>query len=242
MVNFAISIKSVPTYSLWAGGNEGFYLPMLDTSSITAFSASNFSQNLKGVGLDLSSVTSFAAVFSAHKAIETISLKNSGNVRSFANLLESCKTVRTITIDNLKSCYSLMRFANEATQLREINFGTVVEADSYERAFCNCTVLKNINGTLSLKLASNINMIFTNCYHLEEVRFKEDSISQSIDFLSCTRLSKESMISVFRGLMGGANGTLSVSLYAFENDFSQEEREAWSDYVTKTKGWQFDIA
>ena len=242
MVNFAVSIKNLPTQSLFAGGSEDFYLPMLDTSSITAFSASNFSQKLKGVGLDLSSVTSFASVFSTHKAIETIELKNSGNVTSFANLLEGCKSVRSITIDNLKSCHSFVRFANEATQLREVNFGTVVEAENYERAFCNCLVLKNINGTLDLKFASNINMIFANCYHLEEVRFEEASIGSSIDFLSCTRLSKESMISIFKGLMDGAICTLSLSLYAFENNFSQEERAEWSDYITKTKGWELNIA
>lgn len=241
MIDFAISTKNLPNQSLWAGGTEEFYLPELDTSSITAFTASSFSQKLKGVGLDLSSITAFSAVFSSHKAIETVTLKNCGNVTTFSSLFESCKSIKTVTIDNPEKCNSLTRFANEATQLREVSFGTKVEAENYERAFCNCIVMERINGVLDFTYASNVSMMFANCSNLEEVRIEENSIGLSIDFRSCTRLSKESMISIFNALRAGANQSVSISLYAFENNFSVDERDEWSEYITDTKGWELNL-
>lgn len=242
MVDRAISVKNVPNHALWSGGTQEFSLPMLNTSMISVFSAANFSSYLKAVGLDLTSITSFSGIFSSHKSIEKLELKNCRNVMSFASLIENCKTIKSVTIDNIKNCGSLARFANEATQLREVNFGTSAEAESYERAFCNCTVLKDINGCLDLSYASNISSMFANCSNLENVRFAENSIYLSIDLSTCVRLSKESFISAFEGLIPDTEAVISVSAYSFENSFTQEERKYWTEYVTQTKGWTLNIA
>lgn len=239
MVDHAISLKTSPANSLWAGGSEDYSLPMLNTSSIVTFSSSGISQRLKCVGFDLSSATSFASIFAAHENIESIELRNTHNIISFANLVESCQTIKHITIDNLKSCASLARFANDASKLQTVSFGTEVSAENFDRAFRNCIVLREINGLLNLSFASNISMLFNNCMSLEKVRFAENSIRSDIDFSSCINLSKESMISAFMGLSPESTGLLSISEYAFENNFSDEERSEWTGFITKTKGWEF---
>lgn len=237
MVDRALSQKTMPNYALWAGGTEEFELPMLNTSSITAFSTNNFSTYLTAVGLDLSSVTSFSAVFSSKNGMRKLELKNAGNVSTFANLFESCKTIKEIKIDSVKNCGTLTRFANEATMLQKVSFGGTLEAAGCERAFCNCLVLKEIDGLIDLGFASSVNMMFANCTSLETVRFLKDSINLSIDFGDCVNLTRESLENIFNALCADVSRTLTISSFAFENAFSQEERDEWISFVTETKGW-----
>lgn len=241
MVDYAISLKTVPTYALWLGGNEEYSLPMLNTSSITAFSANNFGSKLKEIGLDLSSVTSFASVFASHKTIEKIELKNSQHVTSFASTFENCKTIKSVTIDSFEKCHSAYHFANEASMLQTVNFGGVLAAGNYEKAFSNCTVLKEINGCIDMSFATVATNMFTGCPNLESVKFIENSIGVDLGFANCVGLSKESMVSIFNGLYTGASKTLFISAFAFENNFNEEEREEWIEFVTKTKGWKLSI-
>lgn len=238
LVDVALGMKTASTYPLWSGGNRKFRLPMLNTSAISSFASSNFSSNLTEIGLDLSSVTSFAMMFASHKGLEKIELKNTQNVTTFANLLESCKTIKTITIDSLKSCNTLYHFANEATLLQTVNFGSTVEVGNYDKAFCSCVLLKEINGTIDMSFSSTTTSMFAGCSSLEKVTFVENSIGgNSIDFSSCVRLSKDSMINIFNALHTDASYTLSLSVYAFDNNFTPEEQEEWISFVTETKGW-----
>lgn len=241
MVDHAMSLKTVASYALWAGGTEEFELPMLNTSSIPAFSSSNFSPNLTSVGLDLSSVTVFSSVFSSKNGIRKLELKNAESVTTFSNVFENCKTIKEVIIDSLEGCGTFTRFANEANMLQTVNFGGTLRASNYERAFCNCIVLKEINGLFDMKAASNVNSMFTNCTSLETVRFLKDSIILSIDFSGCVRLTKESMENIFNALSPDASHTLEISSYAFENNFTEEQRDEWIAFVTETKGWVLSI-
>ncbi len=241
MVDYAISLKTVPTYALWVGGSAKYSLPMLNTSSITAFSANNFSSNLKEIGLDLSAVTSFSSVFASHQSIEKVELRNTHKIESFANTFKSCKTIKSIKIDSLEKCHSMYHFAYEATLLQSVDFGTVSAAGNYERAFLNCSVLKEINGCFDMSFATNVSAMFIGCSSLETVRFVEGSIGKSMDFSSCVRLSKESMCSIFNGLYPTDLCNLTISMFAFENNFTEDEREEWIDFVTNTKGWELNI-
>lgn len=241
MIDLAISMKTSPNYALWAGGTQEFELPMLNTSSITAFSTNNFSTYLTSVGLDLSSVTSFSSVFSSKNGIRKLELKNAGKVSTFANLFESCKTISEVTIDSVKGCGVFTRFANEASLLQKVSFGDTLEAGNYERAFCNCLVLREIDGLIDLGFANSANMMFTNCASLETVRFVKDSIILSIDFAGCVNLSKESLVNIFNGLCPDVSRTLTVSTYAFENNFTVDERDEWISFVTEDKGWALSL-
>lgn len=240
-VDYALSLKTVPSYALWAGGKEEYSLPMLNTSSITAFSSNNFGNKLKRIGLDLSSVNSFTSVFNSNSGIENVEFRNTKNVESFASAFEGCKTIKTISIDSLEKCNTMSRFASGAVLLRKVDFGTVSAAGNYERSFYNCTVLKEISGCFDMSFATNITLMFTGCVNLETVRFVESSVGLSLDLSTCVRLSKESLCNVFNALYPTDLCTLSISLHAFENSFTEEEREEWIDFVTNTKGWELNI-
>lgn len=240
-IDYAISLKTSPSYALWAGGKDEYSLPMLNTSSITNFSSNNFGSNLKQIGLDLSSVKTFVSVFDSYSGIENIEFRNAHNVESFSSAFEGCKTIKAIKIDNLMKCHNMYHFASDASLLQVVDFGTGSASGNYEKAFFNCPVLKEIVGCFDMSYASNVTKMFAGCTSLENVRFAESSIGINIDFVSCIRLSKESMVSVFKGLYSGALSTLSISSFAFENNFTEEEREEWIEFVTKTKGWKFSI-
>ena len=46
------------------------------------------------------------------------------------------------------------------------------------------------------------------------------------------------MLSIVEGLSDEVSGTVTFSVYAFENVFeTQEERDEIIDYITETKGW-----
>jgi hypothetical protein len=63
-----------------------------------------------------------------------------------------------------------------------------------------------------------------------------------MDFGWCLNLSKESLISIFESLSPEYNGSISVSQYAFETQFSEEEQSEWIDYITDTKSWALSMA
>ena len=239
MVDHALGLKTSSSLALWQGGKEKYALPMLNTSSIANFSSSIFSTNLTEIGLDLSSAKTFSGVFASAISIVKVELINGNNVSSYASLFENCKTIKYVKIDKMKNCSNMSRFANEATALQTVTFGEPVEAASYEKAFANCMVLREINGVLNLTYASDLSSMFYNCTSLAEVRFTEESIGHNIDFGTCINLSKESLISIFRGLRTGVGDMLTVSSYAFETNFTEEERDEWFSFVIEEKEWDF---
>lgn len=242
LVDFATSLKTVSNQALWASSKEAFELPMMNTSSIITFSAANFDSKLKGIGLDLTSATALPGLFTSHKSIERLELRNTRKVTSFASLFEDCNSIKTVTIDNMDSCGTLNKFAYDAMNLLFVSFGTEVRSGSYEKAFYNCRLLKEIEGSFDMSYATNVNNMFYNCYSLETVIFKEDSLCTNMDFGWCPNLSKESLISIFKSLSPEHSGSLSVSQYAFETKFSEEEKEEWLDYVTDNKNWALSMA
>ena len=67
--------------------------------------------------------------------------------------------------------------------------------------FYNSTLLKTIKGELDFSLITTaIKNSFLNCRALEEVRFKANSIKQSINLSSSTKLSTTSVQSIIDGL------------------------------------------
>ena len=239
LIDKAIGMKTSASTALWQGGREKYSLPMLNTSSISNFSVTGFSTNLTEIGLDLSSVKTFSGIFASAQSITRVELKNGHNVSSYANLFENCKTIKHITIGNISNCSNLSCFANEATSLQTVTFSGNVEASLLEKAFSNCLVLREINGLFDLQYATNLNMMFQNCSSLKEVRFVEDTINMSIDFGSCVSLSKESLISIFKGLKTGIGDLLTIPSYTFETQFTPEEREEWTSYIYDVKEWEF---
>lgn len=99
----------------------------------------------------------------------------------------------------------------------ELNFS---DCDNFGSTFANCSLLKNI-GLINMSKCLNLyqtfyscsnlqsiekiilpigtypifNFTFTNCFNLQEIRF-EGEIARSIDFSSCEKLSKESLLNI----------------------------------------------
>lgn len=242
LVDYAVSLKTTTNQNLWSWSKDSFELPMMNTSSIITFSSSNFDSKLKGIGLDLTSTTSVASLFSSHKALERLELRNTGKVTSFASLIENCKSIKTVTIDNMDGCGTLSRFACDASNLLFVSFGTDVAAGAYDSSFNSCRLLKEIAGCFNMQYATKVTNMFYYCHSLETIRFKENTLSLSIDFSWCPNLSKESFISIFKSLSPEHSGSLSISQYAFETKFSEEEKEEWLDYVTDNKNWTISMA
>lgn len=243
MVDYALSMARSAAQSLILCGTSEYSLPMLNTASVSSFSPTSFTSNLKEVGLDLTSVTDFSKVFSSKNGIERITLRNTHNVTTMANLFDTCSTIREINIGSLQSCTILNRFANSASLLEKVSFTDMVSIQDLYRCFSNCVVLKEIDGIFDLRTATNISEMFTGCYSLETVRFVRSSIRKSFALGACINFSRESIISIIDGLAEDVTGTLYLSKKAFEDNFpTPEEQEEVFDFITYEKGWTLSLS
>lgn len=241
LIDRALSLKTSCFNTLWSSGTEPYELPMLNTCSMKTYIADAVGANIKTIGLDLTSMTSFSGVFNAHGYLESLTLRNTQNITDFSRVLSFCRSIKTVSIDNMDGCGTITQMFSDATNLLSVSFGTNVRAGLCNLAFNNCRLLKEINGCFDMKYATNVGSMFNNCYSLEKVRFVPDSLSLSLSFGLCPNLSKESMISIFESLSPENSGTLAVSQYAFENNFTQEERNEWLNYITESKAWVLTV-
>lgn len=243
MVDYAMSMAKSTSQSLLLCGTAEYKLPMLNTSSVTSLFSNSFSSYLREVGLDLTSITSFAAMFATRNGLERLTLRNTHNITTMANAFEGCKTIREITFDKLSSCNNMERFALNATLLEKISFSDLTSVQDLGRAFEGCVALKEINGEFDLRTATDISGMFYACYSLETVRFVRSSIRKSISLGSCINLSRESMISVIDGLSEDVTDTLYLSVKAFEENFpTPDEQEEVLDFVTDEKAWTLSLS
>lgn len=242
MVDNAVSMAKLSSQPLWGCGTSPYSLPMLNTSSITGFAGGNFSNNLKEIGLDLTSATTFAGVFKAKNGIEKLTLRNTHSITSFESAFEGCSSIRSINLGNISSCVSLRNFAVDATLLEKLTFSDMVRIQDFSRAFYNCVVLKEIDGEFDFRTATDITAMFVGCSSLETIQIREKSIKKIINFGSCISLNKQSILNIVNGLSDEVQNTLMLSIYAFENAFPDpEEQENIISLVTDTKGWVLSL-
>ncbi len=242
MVDYALGLKTFASSALWAGGSGEYSLPMLNTASVTSFSASNFSTGLKTIGLDASSAAALSGVFLNHPSLQTISINNTDNIESFENCFDGCRKLRSITLGKLDSCKNIKRFACGADSLERVEFQGTLEAIDMSKAFDGCLSLQIIDGLISFDRASSISSMFNDCLNLETVYFKENSLSMNMDLSKCKKLSKESMLNIANSLVVGYPGNLIASDYAFQNNFpAGQERKDFISLVRDTKGWVLNL-
>ncbi len=242
MIDYAVSLKTAASSALWSGGKSEYSLPMLNTSSIALFANSNFSNNLKSIGLDLKSSTTFASAFLSHPLVQEITLKNTESLTSLESSFDSCTKLRNVTLGNIKACRNLRRFAYGAVSLERVSFEGTAEFSDTARAFDGCRALRVIDGEISLILATNITSMFNNCFNLETVTFKKDTIKSDIDFGKCMKLSKDSMLNIAEALSADVSRNLIFSDYAFQNNFPVgAQRSEFMSYVRDIKGWTLNL-
>lgn len=106
----------------------------------------------------------------------------------------------------------------------------------------NNTKLVSILGELDLSNCTTATSAFTGTTALEEIRFKESTISIALDFRSCTKLSAESYDNIMQGLSSTATGqTLTLPAYetvkATYDDVSAYGEGAWDILTASKTNW-----
>ena len=238
LINKAISLKTVCNASLWGSASDKFALPLMDTSSISVFTASSFSSNLTEIGLDLISVKKFEQIFMNHTGIRKIKLINTQNVTNFNGAFEGASAVKEVSIGDLDSCISLYHLVSAASCLEKLTLGTTSLVTNYDYMCKDCIALKSIDCLLDMSAVTSCSGMFGNCVSLEDVRFKENSVKKSIDLRHSINLTKESMLSLIYSLNDKAGCSLYISRLAFERLFpTMKEQDEMYEVIMDVKGW-----
>lgn len=140
-----------------------------------------------------------------------------------------CKNVR---IYNRIHTYFLQNCSN----LKEV-YGECIEGGQYASMFQSCTSLKNINGIIfdftNCTKSSDMNNMFGGCSSLEEVRFKENTLSVGgLNLSACKLLSHDSLLSIINSC-AQVEATQTLTLGSDNLAKLSEEEKA----IATNKGW-----
>ena len=108
--------------------------------------------------------------------------------------------VKKVVLNLSEKCVNIASSFN-ACNIREVvlNFSTK-NVTSFERVFSHAGVLKKIVGELDLTSATNVTLMFYRASVLNDVAFVPNTISISISFVECSKLTSESVQSIIDGL------------------------------------------
>lgn len=241
LVNAAMADKVRSSYALWAGGTKEYKLPMFNTEKLSTFTNASFDNNCTELGLNLASATELDQAFKGKLGFKKLTFANSNSVYSIAEAFSGCTALREVVFDGLKNCKSFKYAFYDCTSLEKVVFGETGFPQSLYSTFMNCVALKEIVGTLDFSVMREATSAFSNCTSLKEVRFAPDSITVALGFSACTQLSRESMLSLFEGLGEVSELTLTLSNYAFENNFPTAAEKAEIRSELKEKGWSLSL-
>lgn len=242
MVDRAIQGKTLGNSALWHGGSEEYSLPMLNTSSVKSFAARHFDSNLREIGLDLTSATSFNEIFLNKSSIRRLVLKNTQNIQTYDNLVCNCSSICYLDLGDLSSCSCLTSLATDATMLETVKFRNMCCVALMEDAFYNCSALREIDGVFDMRTINDATYAFDYTPSLETVRFMEGTISQPIAFAQSVSLTKESLMSIANGLSAEHPQTVTLSGYAVEKAFpTEDEKNAFFALIKNEKGWELEL-
>lgn len=240
LVNAAMSDKTDAGCALWFGGTQEYRLPMIDTKNITDFSAAHFDEYVSEMALDCSSLKYLDGSFSELAGLKKITLKNTEKASSMRDVFSGCPSLREADVGITQNCNYANHAFYDCRSLEKVKIGSTRSIMDYSYMFSGCTALKEIIGDLDLLVSTTLLNAFSGCTSLEHVNFVEDSITTSLDLSSCQSLSKDSMDSVFKGLSKGKNLDLSVSKYAFDNNYTPAEQAEIIEQAA-AKGWEITI-
>lgn len=170
----------------------------------------------------------------AYKMFAYSDIKNLTNKLSELNVL--------LDFSNLTMAQNIFESA-KVTALGEINFSSATSLTSVFNYASNLTTIEKIK----LKNGAVMDNLMFNCKNLEHVVF-EGKTASNVRFSACTKLDKESIISIFGMLSENAEGkTLTLSKTAvntaFGIDVSDEETftEEWINLVETKSNWTVSL-
>lgn len=241
LVDAAMADKTRSNYAPWTGGTKEYKLPFFNTKNMGYLAAGNFDGNVTELGLDLSSATTLSQMFTQKKCLRRIELRNTDKITTIINGFSNSLALREVILGNLSSCISAKQSFFYDTSLEKITFGNCERIQDWTETFYGCISLKEIDATLNLGAANWVSGIFTNCTSLKSVRFEKETIKMGISLSSCKSLSKESMESLFDGLAISQGRTVTLSRYAYENNYPTDDEKKKIENRLAEKGWKLNL-
>ncbi len=242
LVDEAMADKMLSSFAPWMGGTKEFKLPFFNTKNMTTLSSGTFSNYVTELGLDLSSATTLSQMFTQKKSLRRIELRNTDKITTIINCFSNSPALREVILGNLTMCNNAKQSFYNDTSLEKITFGKNERIQDWSDTFYGCISLKEINATLNMSAANWISGTFEKCTSLQTIRFEKGTVSRDLSFASCKSLSKESMESLFDGLTVLRDGVITLSRYAFENNYrTADERKDFENRLAE-KGWELVLA
>lgn len=242
LVDAAMSDKTRSNFAPWTGGTKEYKLPFFNTKNMQYLSTGNFDGHVSEIGLDLSSATSLDEMFRLKECLKKVELRNTDKLTTMVNAFSNSVALREVTLGNLTQCTSAKWAFFDDTSLERVTLGKNGIINNFFATFSGCISLKEIIGDLNLIAAITVQGMFENCTSLQTVSFVKETIGIDINFGSCKSLSKESMMSIFDGVVKNGERDLTLSRYAFENNFpTAAEQNEIINALTK-KNWSLNLA
>lgn len=242
LVDAAMEDKTRSNFALWTGGTKEYKLPFLNTKNMAILSSGNFDNNVTELGLDLTSATTLSQMFTQKKNLRRIELRNTDQITTMINCFSNSPSLREVILGDLTKCSNAKQTFYNDTSLEKVTFGNCERMQDWSETFFGCISLKEINASLNMSAANWISGTFDKCTSLQTIRFKKETIGMDISFASCKSLSKESMESIFDGLAILQDGVITLSTYAFENNYpTADERKIFENKLAE-KGWTLVLA
>ena len=177
-------------------------------------------------------------MFTQKKCLRRIELRNTDKITTIINGFSNSLALREVILGNLSSCDNAKQSFYNDTSLEKITFGNCERIQDWTETFYGCISLKEIDATLNLGAVNWVPNTFANRTSLKSVRFEKETIKIGISLSSCKSLSKESMESLFDGLAISQGGTVTLSRYAYENNYPTDDEKKKIENRLTEKGWK----
>ena len=212
-------------------------VPSLDTANGTSFSSMfrNCSV-LQSVQLfDTANGTSFSSMFSSCYKLQTIPAFNTSKGRDFNYMFKQCQVLTTIPpLDVSNGKYFGSMFDN-CYKLSTVPPLDTANGTSFSYMFSTCYDLRTIS-SLNLSKGDDFGAMFFQCNDLTDITLV-GSVSATIDFSPCSKLSYDSIKSILTACSNTTN--TNAKRVSFNRTISDQNQEL-TNLVTQCteKGWQ----
>lgn len=179
------------------GGDYQFLkLPYIYTPKAKWLDSNSLSASIAECGFDVSAATTISnaarGLFYQKTNLNKLKLTGLGHLESFDYLFYGCTGLTELELE----------FGYD-------RYGT--QNGSWNRTFAGCSNLTTIKGELDMSRGLRYTYPFSECFMLQDVRFKPQTIKYKLDLSPCSALTAKSLLSVLNGV---ANGTEITILFA----------------------------
>lgn len=172
---------------------------------------------------------------------------DTSNVTSMLDMYHSCSTITELPELNTSKVTLMQAAFYGCSSLQEIKTLDTSKATNLMYLFGNCTSLKSVP-QIDAGLAVTMDYMFDNCNELTDVSFVENSICVWLDLHWSTKLSRNSLLSILKGLRLTLSGRhLKLPQYVIDGEtdietFIESDSELNEAYeAALDAGWVIEI-